>query len=197
MKIGIKRNRNAYKNLFEKRFKKEISLSIEKSEDEFYLELIQLIACEYKTIIDQQLKLENANYITEEKIRLEVKLNQKEGGINESLTDMLKTILPIGTFGVGIVMGMFNDGLKMNIDNAIKSIPEKELATKFIDVYFDLIVTLGENVILFVAMIILVTLFTHISSNFLNNKNRKDNNILRGFNMMCLNVLREIEAGKI
>lgn len=197
MKIGIKRNRNAYKNLFEKRFKKEISLSIEKSEDEFYLELIQLIACEYKTIIEQQLKLENENYITEEKIRLEAKLSQKEGGIDESLTDMLKTILPIGTFGVGIVMGMFNDGLIMNIDNAIKSMPEKELATKFIDVYFDLIVDLGKNVILFVAMIILVTLFTHIASNFLNNKSRKDNNILRGFSMMCLNVLREIEAGKI
>jgi len=154
MKIRIKRYRNAYKNLFEKRFKKGISLSIEKSEDEFYLELIQLIACEYKNIIEQQSKLENVHYTTQEKIRLEVKLNQKEEGIDESLTDMIKTVLPISTFGVGIVMGMFNDGLKMNVDNAIKSMPEKELATKFIDVYFDFISKSSYYVIIFFSFII-------------------------------------------
>ncbi len=197
MKIRIKRYMEAYKNLFDKRFKKEINLSIEKSEDEFYLELIHLIACEYKNIIDKQFKLGNAKYITAEKIRLEVKLNQKEMGIDESLTDMIKTILPISTFGIGIVVGIFNDSLKMSVNNAIISISEKKLATEFANIYFDFIVNLGEIVIWVIAMLMIITLCTWILSNFLNNKTRKDNNIARGFSMMCLNVLREIEENKI
>lgn len=186
--------KNKYKKLFEKKFQKEVNLSVEKLDDEFYTEYLKEIEKEYRKRILEKNNNSDTEYLVREKIIIDTNIKNLENSdfSYTSVTAIASSIIVLFTFGIGEILDNVTNSVKSSIDNTLKSITNpkiiKQLNSNFTN-YSNNISDLVLNTM--VAMIILIAIAITFADQISAYK-RKDCNRKIAFNRMCLSILNKI-----
>lgn len=187
--------RKKYNDIFEKRFNKETGLSTTKEDPEFFTDYVNKIFDEYKHIITKKRNSNDNDYMKREKIRLEANLkNLETQKFDFSYTLPFITILStLLTFGIGQSLSFFSDDIKFSIQNVLKTITDTNTIKKFNNVFKDWSYNVGDLVIVYSIVLIVVFGSAIIAMTVISNRKKQKNDRLIAFNRMCLEVLNEFK----
>ncbi|MEW9097238.1 MAG: hypothetical protein AB2417_19370 [Clostridiaceae bacterium] len=191
------RNKNKYMKLFEKRFKSKVNISIEKNDEDFYIDFIHEIREEYKKIIKLRKNNGDNDYIIKEKIRLEANLRILDrSGSNEIYTTLIfSSMLPIVIFGIGKLIDNTNDSTKFIVEKKLASVPNLNSIdmNKVVDEFsnystaiHDIVMNFTIGSIVYIAIAIIIVKIINMKVNNIHNRNI-------AFNKMCLEAIKDIE----
>lgn len=191
-----KKERNKYKSLFEELFKKTTDLSEEKEEVEFNIELIKLIASKYREINEEKKKLNISNYYNQEEIRLNIVIKQLENRKYDDtiISKSASAIVPIITFGLGILLTLGNEGIRNALSQVVKVEDSVDVIRKNIETIGGYTNDMSNIVIKFVLVYTIAIAIIFYLEYFINNRYRMINERKIRFCRTCLEVLKKIDG---
>lgn len=194
------KERRKYKKIFEERFKSQINLSEKKDEADFALDFINTIAMQYKSLDTSQKNNWNMYYIKSETARVEVKIRELESTNigSRSIENIICTVVPITTFGIGSMLSFFSESMKVSVNNKLSQLATNdENKDKIVTIFKEFSFNMSELILITVITLTAIIFIGFSFLEFINrrDKSRKSRSIT--FNRLCLEALKKVENNEI
>ncbi len=193
-------NTRQYDKLFKHRFNKDLMVSKNQKESKFFIDLVEGIEKQYKDdiiAIEESECIEKANnYIVNEKIRLEVNIDQlknKKIGM-KYIPIIFSSTISIFALIVSYIVSFSNDRVKLAIDNKLnESINQVDKAKDLLDIFSEYSRNMSSIISHELTRVLVIVTIVLIFLDLLHTINKNNVNINISFDKFCFEVLKKIE----